>query len=476
MLRRWLILVHRYLGIALCLLFLMWFVSGIAMIYARDMPRLDAATRLRHLPPLDLSQVHVTLEQAAQHADLSAATGEVSLLTILGRPAYRFAGRRPAIVFADTGDRFQSGGDDQSLEIASRFLNLPASAMHHEAVLQTPDQWTIGQRRQLPLHKIAVDDAARTELYVSNRSGEVVVQTTRGTRALAWIAAIPHWLYFTSLRLNDPLWRQVVLWTSGLGIVSSFIGLVLIATQYRVRYTGLMRWHYVTGSIFGVFALTWVVSGFLSMEPWYWASGSEAAADIPPGLSGNAPDFSAFPPIDESALNRAVPAATVKQVDFRALQDEPYYVLRRDEGRPLVMSARTLQLQTDGFAAGSVIQRVREFEPAMPIARSDVLSEYDAYYYERDGQAPLPALRIKFSDPDSTWIYVDLTMSDMVARFTRRERIQRWIYHGLHSLDFPFWYNKRPLWDIVVIALCSGGTLLSALGIVLAFRRLKRAF
>ena len=44
--RTWLILVHRYLGIALALLFLMWFVSGIAMIYARDMPRLTPETRL----------------------------------------------------------------------------------------------------------------------------------------------------------------------------------------------------------------------------------------------------------------------------------------------------------------------------------------------------------------------------------------------------------------------------------------------
>jgi hypothetical protein len=35
---------------------------------------------------------------------------------------------------------------------------------------------------------------------VSAPLGEVVMQTTRVNRSLAWIAAIPHWLYFTPLR------------------------------------------------------------------------------------------------------------------------------------------------------------------------------------------------------------------------------------------------------------------------------------
>jgi hypothetical protein len=59
--------------------------------------------------------------------------------------------------------------------------------------------------------------------------------------------------------------------------------------------------------------------------------------------------------------------------------------------------------------------------------------------------------------------------------FSRRERLQRWLYHGLHSLDFPFWYYRRPLWDVGVIALCGGGAALSLLGVVLGWRRVRRA-
>jgi hypothetical protein len=84
-------------------------------------------------------------------------------------------------------------------------------------------------------------------------------------------------------------------------------------------------------------------------------------------------------------------------------------------------------------------------------------------------------LRIKFDDPDSTWLYVDPRMSQIVGRAHRRERLQRWIYHGFHSLDFSFWYYNRPLWDIAMVGLSLGGITLSGIGVVIAWKRLTRA-
>ena len=52
--RKSLILAHRYLGIALSLMFVMWFVTGIGMIYSRGMPRLTPQVRRRAFRPLDL--------------------------------------------------------------------------------------------------------------------------------------------------------------------------------------------------------------------------------------------------------------------------------------------------------------------------------------------------------------------------------------------------------------------------------------
>jgi PepSY-associated TM region len=470
--RAWLILVHRYLGIALSLLFLVWFVSGVAMIYARDMPRLTPQSRLAHLPSIDLERVRLSAWQAAMRADHAERPGRITLLSIEGRPAYRFSAPPAATVFADTGDVMSPVGERESVEIAARFIGLAPDRVRYVRRLETADQWTITQRRQLPLHKISVDDSARTELYVSETLGEVIVETTRASRALAWVAAIPHWLYFAPLRLNDGLWRQVILWTSGLGMVSVAIGLVLVFTQYRVAYAGLMRWHYVTGTVFGIFTLTWVFSGLLSMEPWFWASSDRPGPSVGPVLAGGRMDVSAFPAIDAPAWRAALGDRQSKEIEFRWLKSAPWFVVRTTDDMLLVDAAQ-IEVQQRMFDAPALLQQIAAANPESAIADSSLIERYDAYYYDRDRSAPLPVLRIQFDDPDRTVAYVDPHLLDVVGRFTRRERVQRWLYHGLHSLDFPFWYYSRA-WDVGMIVLLTGGSVLSAIGVVIGWRRLRR--
>jgi hypothetical protein len=471
--RRWTILIHRYLGIALGLLFVMWFVSGIAMIYAGGMPSLAPDQRLMRLPSLDLGRVRISPIEAATRAELRSNPERVVLLTIMDRPAYRFGDVRPVTVFADTGDILRSIGQADSLAIASQFMNVPAASLRSDRLLDRADQWTIGQRRQLPLYRIVVSDAARTELYVSAPLGEVVMRTTRGNRSLAWIAAIPHWLYFTPLRVRNDLWNSVVLWTSGLGAVSALAGLILAVTQSRVRYSGLMRWHYVSGVIFGVFALTWVFSGWLSMEPGNWAASHNSTIRVAEALSGGPLDLSQFSGFDPRAWEPLLSGRPVKELEFRRLQGEPYYVVR-GVAPALLVAARPLHVRSDAFPLESIVERVKRGYAGVGIVDSRLLSDYDAYYYDRQRLDTLPVMRVKFDDPERTWVYVDPLASRLVAQVTRRQRVQRWLYHGLHSLDFSFWYYNRPLWDIAVIVLCSGGALLSAIGVVIGFKRLRR--
>jgi len=474
LLRRLLIVLHRYLGIALCLLFLMWFLTGITMIYARAMPTLSPESRLEHLPPLDFQQIHLTPAEAAQRAQLSAPAPRASLLTIMGRPAYRFSFPEIVTVFADTGEVMNPPDQKASLAIAGRFLNLPESELHHIRVLDAQDQWTIGSRSLLPMHKISADDDAHTELYVSEQSGEVAVVTTRGARVLAWISAIPHWLYLEGLRTNGRRWTQVVLWTSGLGTILTLMGLVLAVIQYSRRpphipYAGWMRWHYITGAIFGVFTLTWVFSGFLSMEPWDWASEGGLGDGMRAAFSGGPLDLAPFP-----ALPARFPVNEVKEIEFLRIQGDAYYAVKSKSTVPVLVDAKTFAIREGMFSTESLVGKAKEANPKVPIAEVTELTSYDSYYYSRDGEAPLPVLRLKFDDPDKTWFYIDPKLGRILGRYQKRERLQRWIYHGLHSLDFSFWYYSRPAWDIGVIALCSGGAVLSAIGIFISIRRVRR--
>ena len=498
--RRCLILTHRYLGIPLGVLFVVWFASGIVMMYTGDMPRLTPGQRLARRPPLDLERVALAPAAAARRAHLSPTPGRARLLTVLDRPAYRFDG---VTVFADTGERLDEVGPADAAEVASRFTGLPVGAVEYLGTLHEPDQWTLVERSRLPLHQLRVADAARSVLYVSPRSGEVVMETTRRSRTLAWLGAIPHWFYFTALRANQPLWSGVVVWTASLGCLLAMVGLVVGVMQFRWRrarggpasgagtgaripYAGWMRWHYLTGAAFGLVTLTWVFSGLLSMEPYAWtrARGLELPRDA---LAGGALDLGRFPAVDAETWARIADGRAVKEVELLRIQGDPYYAVRRAPGaggeagaasaraEPLLVAAGTLAVREEPFAVDSLLARLAAAVPEAPVVESGLLHDYDAYYYARRREAPLPVLRVKFGDPQETWVYVDPTLGRVVATTHRLGRLERWLFNGLHSLDFAFWYDRRPLWDAGLIVLSLGGLASSGIGLWIGWGRVRRA-
>jgi hypothetical protein len=98
-----LIFVHRWLGVVLCLLFLLWFPSVFVMMYW-DYPSVRPADRLAHQTALDASTIKFSPAEAAAKAEIEAP-GSIRLTTFAGRPIYRFGGRGDsAVVYADTGD------------------------------------------------------------------------------------------------------------------------------------------------------------------------------------------------------------------------------------------------------------------------------------------------------------------------------------------------------------------------------------
>ena len=66
MIKRAIIFVHRWLGVALCLFFLLWFPSGIGMMYW-EFPSVEAADRLDRSPALDPSTIRLSPAEAYVH-------------------------------------------------------------------------------------------------------------------------------------------------------------------------------------------------------------------------------------------------------------------------------------------------------------------------------------------------------------------------------------------------------------------------
>ena len=502
-LRKLLILSHRYLGIAVSLLAVMWFATGITMMYVGGMPRLTPERRLASLPEIDLSQVKITAAEAAARAEYDPPPS-ATLVNVMNRPAYRFGRPDPVTVFADTGELLAPIEAPAARRVAADFMRLPEDRVAFVETIVDTDQWTLGQA-QPPLHRFRVDDEEGTELYVAPGTADVVQLTTRRGRALAWVSTIPHWLYFSALRNNQPLWYRIVVWGSGLVCVAAVLGLALGVTQWRRRkpfdlsasipYRGAMRWHYVTGVVFGVFTFTFAFSGLLSMEPFAWTSAPDLR--IPrEALTGGDLQLARFPAMQPEPWAALLGGRALKEVDFVRLQDEPYFVVRSTEragaevkrerlhqpyyitGRAerdrMVVAAGTLEPRQTPFTATSLETRVRAALPDVQVVETALLTEYDSYYYSRNGQAPLPVVRLKLDDPAETWVYIDPEMSQILSQVHRLSRVERWLYNGLHSLDFAFWYNRRPLWDIGMIVLLLGGLMTSGIGLVLGVRRIRR--
>src|SRR5688572_278736 len=207
--RKALIYTHRWLGIVLTVVFLIWFVSGIVFVYV-GMPALPAEERLRRMEPLDLSALRVTPADAAATIGMSPTRLRVAMDN--GRPVYRFnAGGEWRMVYADTGQAVTGVSADQALALMRRFVPEYSSTLRLDGRLTDSDQWTLQNliRKQMPMHRIALGDDAGTEYYVSEVAGEPVLRTTTSGRFWGYMGAVLHWLYFTPLRRDADLWWHV---------------------------------------------------------------------------------------------------------------------------------------------------------------------------------------------------------------------------------------------------------------------------
>jgi hypothetical protein len=278
---------------------------------------------------------------------------------------------------------------------------------------------------------------------------------------------------------------------SGLGILLSLAGIAAgllrfsPSRRYRfprqrhssVPYAGWKRWHYLLAAGFGLATFTWIFSGLMTMDPGNWSPGPDPSEREVRTFAGGDLDASLFRVTPAEALSDLQSCIRPVELEMMLFQGRPYYLARGRKGEVQLLSAEKAggtcisEVPTDELRIAS--QRT---EGGAPIAEIAMLDAYDAYYYDRDRQKPLPVLRVRFDDPRHTWLYVNPRMGLIAARFTNRSRLERWLYSGLHDLDFPFLYWHRPAWDLTVIGLSVGGLALSLSSIVLALKYLRRQY
>lgn len=485
--QRRLIPLHRYLGMALSLVLLAWFLSGTVMIF-HGYPQYGPHQRLADRPTLSPDRVRTAPAEAAATLGFERPPSAVRVTQVGNDPRMHLRTDNGAwhSIQADSGEPVPPLDRHAARQRARRFAHAPAV----DAIrLTEPDQWTFAGRLApfYPLWRVTLDDDAGRVIYLSEATGEVVHRTTRRERMWGYAGAVIHWVYFTELRRASGVWRQLVMWLAGLGCLMCLSGLLLGIWAWRNRqrrarsggsvspYRRWYRWHHLLGLTFGLVAFTWLFSGLLSLGPFQWAGNNSPQISPRARVAGGS-----LPPPPTRPIAGLTNGCDLPD-DTRLIEWQP--ISGRNGYRFHTAADRTAWVSRHGPCPLERLseQRVRAILTTYPdrtLVDLKQLTHYDAYYHpqRRDrmtGQAPrLPIYRARYDD--GSWTYLDPVRAEIVATFNQRQRLERWLYQGLHDLDLPILAPGSTLWYVVILVALAGGTLLSATSVWIAWRRLLR--
>jgi hypothetical protein len=465
-----LVVIHRWLGIGLGPLLAMWFATGIVMHFV-PFPSQSESERVAGLPPLTL--------EAAVHgpADAIAAAGLADPLRI--RLIQRADGS-VYIVSGSSGSTALRAGDLAPAVLRSNSLALAIGADYAlrrgtaapdpaRLALINHDQWTVaGQyQRHRPLYHLALDDEAGTEIYISSATGEVVLDTARRERGWNFIGSVAHWIYATPLRGRPELWSAIVKWLSLAALALVVAGAILGITRVRIGnkrraspFHGMHLWHHVLGLSSLLFVTTWIFSGFLSMDDGVLFSTGRATASELAAISGAPP----WERLKDEDLQNIDPHT--RELEWFAFDGRLY--------RRTIIAPNTQHVAEIG--RGQREQAVLPLAAVGPVARrlgpqcgDPAEIDPDDNYASASVVSGSSVYRITCGD---VWYDIDAANGALLQTTDASRRAHRWLYSGLHRLDFPVLTARPMLRTVLIITLCGIGLVFSLTGIVIGACRL----
>jgi len=208
------------------------------------------------------------------------------------------------------------------------------------------------------------------------------------------------------------------------------------------------------------------------MDPFPMRSSDESSR-LAEALGGEPFAFAAFQAKDpRAALAQAPPELAVRELEFLNVAGEPFYLAAQDARNSRIIPVTGAPMAE--FEPARLIGMVTKAIHPLVISDARVLTEYDAYYLDRHHELPLPVLRERLNDAAGSIFYIDPRTARFVGGYSSGMWVERWLYHGLHSINLPWLYNHRPAWDIVVLGSMLGGAALSITSVLIAWQWMRR--
>lgn len=216
----------------------------------------------------------------------------------------------------------------------------------YSATLTSPDQWTLEEPlpSQLPLLRFEVNDEDDSRIYVSQAGAEVVMYSTHRQRTMAWLGAIPHWIYPTMLRRHVHAWSLGIIALSALGTVMTLAGIAI----------GIWHWRW-------------------RVRRTRWSGGADTAA---------APRPSAL----DAWRTMSAGGHTIAEIRPERIAGHPYYNGTTPDGHGILVAADTTVAAITEPLESALIDNARRVLAGAPLVDVSLLVRGDDYYRETEGR------------------------------------------------------------------------------------------
>ncbi len=455
---RTLTVLHRWFGVAFCLLFAMWFASGAVMHWV-PFPELTEDERVAGLSDIAANAVNLTPAQALAGFKQDDIT-RLRLVAASVRAVYIGTGADNRLHAIDAANG-SALAVDETLALASARTHAAVRGFVKTAPAPVEtadyDQWTVsnGLDAHRPLFRIALNDAAGSELYVSSLTAEVVRDTTRLERIFNYAGSIVHWIYPTALRKHWAAWDAAVWWLSLIATLGAMGGAllgILCLRNFSSPFHGWHYWHHMLGLACATFVLTWITSGWLSMDHGRLFSNGRPNATERAQLAG-----AALSPADLAAIPRA--ALPLKEVEWF-----------RFAGRAFVRSTDSAGTRHFGVTESAHLEQADIARAAMRLGAACTIGSDNDAYAAHSRVAGAMVYRIVCGD---TWWQIDGADGRIIEKLDASRRAYRWVFRALHTLDFPLLAENPALRSVLIMLLCAGGFIFSVTGVIIGWRRIK---
>lgn len=473
---RFILTTHRILSLAFSILFTMWFLSGLVMIY-HTFPKVTMADRWSRMDHLNADSLPVWEEirkrlpddEQIRHVTLSQNLGQTVFYIQTDKAHYELP--------ADGSERHTVSPNLLEQEVR-KWNQSPTERID---TLYTLEQWIPfgAWKEHFPIYKYYFADSARHQLYISSKTAEVLQYTNRSERIWAWIGAIPHWVYFTSLRQDVDRWSAIVITLSGIGCIFCLTGLYLSIHDLRLarrrhRFSPYRKfwykWHHILGTCFGLSVLAFCFSGMMSLAD-VKDLGIRPKLDFDPQkrLQAMRPEHY---PLDYRKILQSHPGQ-IRQLSWNSFGTIPLYQAQTDYGSKIWDARHSGSLQTLNLTADDIRPILETVHGPNSIYDIQWMTRQDIYYISNKKTLTLPVWKVQIKNADASCYYID-PFSGSYRYVDRPARWQHWMYPALHSLQLPGLVNHPWLWHALMWFLMLGGTFVSVSGVWLTIKYLLR--